>query len=106
LIINTVHTREDAVDLATDVWMLELFWEGFDQKNEKELERIMLLDGESWEIKRFWEIEQQESLKNITQEMKNKVKEWIRKYYANHFWWCLSSTHYEFNKILSDAWIA
>lgn len=108
--IEPIRTWEEAIDMVTDIWMKEIFWEDTTllPKNEEESKRI----GELGEEERLCEIMGNslkiESLKNITQEMKDKVREGIRNYYRSHVTGLLSvdySPEYELYDILKNAWI-
>lgn len=108
--IEPIRTWEEAIDTATNIWMEEIFWEDTTllPKNEEESKRISELSNEE----RLWEImrnsEKIRSLKNITQEMKDKVREGIRNYYRSHITGLLSVDYYpeyELRDILISAWI-
>lgn len=108
--IDPIRTWEEAVDKATKIWMEKIFWDNTTllPKDEKESKRISELSKEE----RLWEIMQNsekiESLKNITQEMKDKVREGIRSYYKSHINGFLEVDYYpkyELLDILMSAWI-
>lgn len=108
--IDPIRTWEEAVDKATKIWMEKIFWEDtiLLPKDEKESKRISELSKEE----RLWEIMQNSekirSLKNITQEMKDKVREGIRSYYKSHINGFLEVDYYpkyELLDILISAWI-
>lgn len=112
--IEPIRTWEEAIDKVTNIWMEEIFWEDTTMlpKDEKESKRISKLSKEERLREIEWETMQNSEkirlLKNITQEMKDKVREGIRNYYRSHITGGLTVDYYpkyELYDILTNAWI-
>jgi len=108
--IDPIRTWEEAVDEATKIWMEKIFLEDtiLLPKDEEESKRIRELSEEERLLEIMQNSEKIRSLKNITQEMKDKVREGIRSYYKSHINGFLEVDYYpkhELLDILISAWI-